>query len=972
MDLEIIPFPDGGYALPVKAITALFGITAQLSINDSRLLFVDPHTHKQVELDWKAQTLTVDGQRLPLGQHPILFSDKGLVNKNDVYLDQSILGPLLDIKFSYDEDATNLTLATPRPLSAPSQSTQGGQGSSLTSTTNLKLISQPDVYRAILEKVYIRNASNYVQQSPNSGASGAFRNSAMNSMMDSSTLGVSGSLLGQNYYFKPTFSHFNGKLNFQSIDWSIQHAFKNSTLSLGSSDAGLSTLSSPSLNVWGLKLASQNAMGPALIAKQAYDFSGAAGNGHEIQTRINGRTVQSTTAQNDSYELESVYLQPQTVNHLQIVEVDGQKNETLLVDKKIANFYNLLPKGETAYSAFAGRAPLLFFPPLPDRKTPWLMPQSEKWLAGGRAFYGLSDRVTVGVSAIADRIFGQPKTYYTSLDPFSIDLTGINSYLRDANYFSGENVSASMRYQMTDHWLLTGDAGLSRMNILPGSRLPLSGSSADTATQLHLERQGARITWFMDAFRYGSNYYTPSVMLYGNNFYDRRGFSTGVNGSLSRLLNYSVKWNRYQTNFLGLINGGVINANQWNASLSSHINDRNDLILGLNWIGGKNDARKFDQHALDLTWRTQSLPWGLLGEVRASHYYTNTIFFPGSSTGLELSQSNYNNNALDLSLTIPLNAAKSSYLRVGNRISTFVDYGFAQAFFRIRRFSFEPLVQLSYGDRPQVQNRFGIKIGYQLKSGAAFSVGFYRNYSTFALANTLGGTQHSQINTNQYYCDFSDILSLFGNKLKSLGPNADSTGMIVGKIFADYQSNGKPDRAEPGVRNVRLLLDKQTMVQTDAQGHYTLAGLAAGYHTVEVVPESLPLTLGAENPTYKFKVGNGKTQRLDIPLSPEGGTLSGKIVLSNIKGNALPLDSIILVLSDDSGKVINYTTPDAGGHYEFGNISTGRYQVDLEPKLKASGRYRILEAPATVSIDIPKSVEDSVEIGNQNLKLLAL
>lgn len=971
-DLEILQWADGSYSLPVKAFADVLGITVQQPPNETRLLFVDSVSGKKVELDWKAQRLLVDDQVVALTTHPIVLSERGLVNKGDVYLDQSILGPILQSSFSYDEDNTTLSISTPRKLKIVGS--KQGDGSTV-QTADIKLIAQPNLYRALVEKVYVRNASNYFQQIPRSSlGAGPFRNNTMNSMMDSSTVGASGSIFGQNYYFKPTFTRFNGKINFQSIDWSIQHGFQNSVLSLGSSDAGLSPLSSPSLNVWGLKFASKNAITPYLVSRTNYEFSGAATEGHEVQARINGRTVQTTVAQANGYELESVYLQPQAVNHLQIVELDGQKQEKVLVDKTISNYYNLLPKGESAYSGFMGRAPLLFFPPQSNQNTPWLMPQSNKWLAGGRMFYGLSDRLTAGVSAVADRVFGQPRTYYTSLDPFSIDLTGINSYLRDSNFFQGENMSVTLRYQMTEHWLLTMDTGVSRFTLLPGSHLPIGNSNFDIANQLHLEHQGSRMTWFMDAFRYGSNYYTPSVMLYGNNLYDKRGMTMGVNGTLSRYLrlNYSVKWSKYQTNFKDLIAGGIINANQWNASLSSHVNDHNDILLGLNWIQGQNDLRNFDQHSVDLTWRTQSLPWRLMGEVRASHYYTNTIFYPTASQGIELNQSNYTNNALDLSLNIPLNLSKTSYLKIGNRLSTFVDYGFAQSSFKIKRFSFEPLIQLSYGNRPQIQNRFGLKLGYQLGSGAIFSVGFYKNFSTFATTNTLGGAFHSKIDSNQFYCDFSDILSLFGQKLRSLGPNSDSSGMVVGKIFADYQANGKPDKAEPGVHQVNLLVDKQITVKTDNKGQYTVPGLSAGYHTLEILPDSLPLTLGADNPIFKIKVNSGKTQRLDIPLSPEGGSLSGHIVFTNIKGDALPMDSIVLVLSDGHGKVLNYTTPDSDGNYQFGNVSAGQYQVDLEPKLKSSGRYRVLQSPPLAAINIPKSYDQPVVLEHQDLKLLAL
>ena len=122
----------------------------------------------------------------------------------------------------------------------------------------------------------------------------------------------------------------------------------------------------------------------------------------------------------------------------------------------------------------------------------------------------------------------------------------------------------------------------------------------------------------------------------------------------------------------------------------------------------------------------------------------------------------------------------------------------------------------------------------------------------------------------------------------------------------------------------------------------------------------------------KIKIAAGKTQYFNIPLSPEGGKLSGRIQLVNIKGEALPLDNLVLVLRNSEGKVLNYTVPDGSGKYQFGNISAGSYQVDLEAKLKASGRYQILQSPPLAAIAIPKSYEESIEVSNHNLKLLAL
>jgi hypothetical protein len=195
-----------------------------------------------------------------------------------------------------------------------------------------------------------------------------------------------------------------------------------------------------------------------------------------------------------------------------------------------------LAKSEASYSSFAGRIAPRFTPIDPNRDLPLWMPQSNKWLMGGRYLYGITDRLTVGVSAISDHIFGKPKTFYPFIDPFSIDLNGFSSAPRDANYLSGRSAGLSMRYRLSPKWLVSSEVGGSMLQILPGSRLPSDDNLISSAFKTGLLYQAANWRGEVELFRYSPNYYTPSGD-FTNTLANRQGLGVGVSGHLPGWLN---------------------------------------------------------------------------------------------------------------------------------------------------------------------------------------------------------------------------------------------------------------------------------------------------------------------------------------------------------------------------------------------------------------------------------------------------
>jgi len=73
------------------------------------------------------------------------------------------------------------------------------------------------------------------------------------------------------------------------------------------------------------------------------------------------------------------------------------------------------------------------------------------------------------------------------------------------------------------------------------------------------------------------------------------------------------------------------------------------------------------------------------------------------------------------------------------------------------------------------------------------------------------------------------------------GPAGAATGSIRGTIFLDENADGVRAASEEAVANVTVILDGRYSVRTDGNGNFEFPRVAVGAHTIEVVPDNLPL-----------------------------------------------------------------------------------------------------------------------------------
>lgn len=78
------------------------------------------------------------------------------------------------------------------------------------------------------------------------------------------------------------------------------------------------------------------------------------------------------------------------------------------------------------------------------------------------------------------------------------------------------------------------------------------------------------------------------------------------------------------------------------------------------------------------------------------------------------------------------------------------------------------------------------------------------------------------------------------------GAPGSAAGRLTGSVFLDDNQNGKREAGEQGAANVTVLLDGRYAMQTDAQGRFEFAYIAAGAHVLTVISDNLPLPWGLE------------------------------------------------------------------------------------------------------------------------------
>ncbi len=174
-------------------------------------------------------------------------------------------------------------------------------------------------------------------------------------------------------------------------------------------------------------------------------------------------------------------------------------------------------------------------------------------------------------------------------------------------------------------------------------------------------------------------------------------------------------------------------------------------------------------------------------------------------------------------------------------------------------------------------------------------------------------------------------------------------------VWLDANANGVQDSGETGIAGITVRLENAAgstvlaTTTTDAAGHYSFTGLAAGQYSVQFVAPSgyqYSAALQGGNTATDSNAGNaGQTAPVTLAAAQVDTTIDAGLYQLTALGDYVWLDAnrngvqdsgesgiagVTVKLENAAGNnVLGTTTTDATGHYSFTGLAPGQYSVQF-------------------------------------------
>ena len=477
-DLDLLVLPDGHFYVPVKYLGKLLDIPVHQPPGRAQLIFSHPVTGQQILLDADKQQITEGENYYPNLSGKLFFIHDGLFTQNDIYLEHHLAEQFLGVELNLNQASQEASLSIDRPIKLlirESQTIEANEKQAVEETKPDQIFYPNNKKQSVLETITLDFRSQNQQSS--SRQNGILTQATTLTSGNYLTTGIDGHFLNSDYTVSPTIAFNNGALGLSDIHVLWQRKGTHHTVTAGTQTVGLTDLVAPNIPIIGTQIASHNATQLRAQSSGVRTFSGDVASPElPVELWQNNRKIRELSPkkfQDNRYQFNDIALQPQKVNHIKIIQPSPTKNPhdaTVLYDIEIPYFTDTLKHGEHAISAFAGRVPYQFQQPGYTQASSdegWLLPQSNKWVAGGRYLTGITDRLTAGVAIAGDTIIGTPQTSQFGRILSQIqapNLLGNVSIQRDPNLLSGISAGTHVSYRLQDDLIASWDMGISQQH----------------------------------------------------------------------------------------------------------------------------------------------------------------------------------------------------------------------------------------------------------------------------------------------------------------------------------------------------------------------------------------------------------------------------------------------------------------------------------------------------------------------------
>ncbi len=608
---------------------------------------------------------------------------------------------------------------------------------------------------------------------------------------------------------------------------------------------------------------------------------------------------------------------------------------------------------------------------------------NKKVTAGIDYQYGIKDNITFESRVTGDKLYEKNGTSIVYRVPTN-DTLLVSGTQKSVNYLEGATALNSIEWVNPKNRNIKGrlTAGASVAHDIREEHTHagyIVKAAGEYEKDLEKYQRGIfkpkRAAGRLELFQTSPDFYIASSDSTSKN--DRTGGKVSGNISFNST-NAGGSYSRYYSNMNHRYRGGTIKFDEASINASTKIPKVANLRFNSYYRRGENELGRNKNYFYDANTSRDIARWARVQAGRRESLYDTEYDTPNS---LDRNyHSKYADNYAQLDVPIPGNHGRFT---LGHNIVRYNTATYKNGY-NMFRFGYtfptwkRLTLGLGYGFRYSGQggNDFNINLGYRAKSGQTISIGYqYSENGGYFIDNMFTPT------TNRHSINFvfNDAFQIFHNGLKSVGDEDLNKGLFEAIAFVDVNKNGKYDKKiDVPIQNVPLITSwtGETSV-TNKRGRVYSSSLEQGIYTVSIDMNQLPITVAPftnDLINKKVKIDGGQTTQLEIPLISTVGSVSGTLKIFDDFQRDLKITDFVVVILDENGEEVNYSTVDSTGVFYISGLAPGNYTLKLDEKFIDAYGLEMLPEKSEISISIPYDYKTPVDFTEQNLeyKTLAL
>ncbi len=584
---------------------------------------------------------------------------------------------------------------------------------------------------------------------------------------------------------------------------------------------------------------------------------------------------------------------------------------------------------------------------------------TKKALLASEFEYGIKDNLKFNSKLSADKIFSIPKnSIWQSI--YSTDSLLTSGTWKNPNNLEGITSLNTFEYIKNDFLKYKTAFGASFSNDITRSEYAGYTITAQAEyTKNNAKIKGGIFNTSPDFYLAGSD---------GSYINDRIGCF--IKGSLSgKNSGLDGTYKKYISNTNKRFEGGLLDFNEYNFGIHKSSEKIADFRFNINGRDGSNSIAHNSSYYYDLNLSKRiKNNLALQGGKTESNYQTNY-----DKNSYDNFKSIYSTVYLKADYKIPKNLGT---LSLGHDI---VDYNYSNSANKYNMmkigYTFPEIKRttLSIGTGYKYTGSdngfdFSVNLAYRTKSGRTININYQYNQMGGYIINNMYLPMNSRHSINLV---LNDAFAVLPSGLKSVGFNDDNRGYAEVTTYIDKNKNGKYDKGDIPVKNVPVRFSwVNDEIYTKRNGKAVPIGTEAGIYSVKIDTDKLNATLSQDknNDIEKFiRIAKGKTTTIEFPLKSCVGNITGTLQIKDDFNREKQIDEFIVVLNDEEGKEIAYSTVNSNGDFTFSGIEPGKYIIKLDDSFINSNALENYEDKSILKINIPYTYKKFVDITNLEL-----